>query len=56
VLRKIFGPKREKITEENTTLRSFIICILHQIFLGLSNQSGWDGQGIRHAQGDEKCT
>jgi hypothetical protein len=33
VFRKIFGPKMDKTTkaEENDTMRSFIIYILHQI-------------------------
>jgi hypothetical protein len=31
VLRRIFGPKREKVAEEDCRMRSFITCMLHQI-------------------------
>jgi hypothetical protein len=29
-------------TEENSAVRSFIICTINQILLGRSNQEGWD--------------
>jgi hypothetical protein len=40
VLRKIFGPKRDEVTEngESCTMRNFIICTLPQISLGRSIQ------------------
>jgi hypothetical protein len=28
------GPKKEKVTGENCIMRSFIVCTIHQIFLG----------------------
>ena len=36
VLRRIFGPKREEVTEkrENYTMKSFVICTTHQILFG----------------------
>jgi hypothetical protein len=36
VLRRIFGPKREEVVEprENCLMRSFIICMFHQILPG----------------------
>ena len=45
VTRKTFGPKKEETTEisEKCTMRSFMICTLHQIF-GWSEQIGWQGQ------------
>jgi hypothetical protein len=35
VLRRIFGPKRDKVTgsEENCVMRSLMICTSHTIFL-----------------------
>jgi hypothetical protein len=39
VLRKIFTPKRDEVTEagESCTVRSFIICTHPKILLGRSN-------------------
>jgi hypothetical protein len=36
VLRRIFGPKRDEVTEErkNFVMRSFIICIPHPVLCG----------------------
>jgi len=36
VLRRIFGPKRDKVTErgENYIMRNLMICILHPILFG----------------------
>jgi hypothetical protein len=31
VLREIFGPKREKVTGENSILESFMACTPHQV-------------------------
>jgi hypothetical protein len=31
---RIFGLKREEVTEENYILRTFIICALHKILIG----------------------
>jgi hypothetical protein len=31
VLRRIFGPKREEVTEENYTPRRFMICTYRQV-------------------------
>jgi hypothetical protein len=39
VLRNIFRPK----TGGRVTMTSFLICVSHQIFSGLSNQENWDG-------------
>jgi hypothetical protein len=41
-LKRRFGPKRE----EDCIMRSFIICALHQIFLGYSNQGGLVGRDM----------
>jgi hypothetical protein len=40
VLRGIFGPKRDEVTEEweNCTMESFLVCTHHQILLGRSNE------------------
>jgi hypothetical protein len=40
VLRRIFGPKRNEITEayRSCTMGRFIICTHHQILLGRSNR------------------
>jgi hypothetical protein len=40
VLRRTFGPNRRKRREngEDSKMRSFITCTLHQILLGRSNQ------------------
>jgi hypothetical protein len=40
VLRRIFGPKRDEVTENGVsyTVRNFIICIHPQISLGKSSQ------------------
>jgi hypothetical protein len=37
VLRRIFGPRRDEVTEsgENYMIRSLIICITHSVFLGV---------------------
>jgi hypothetical protein len=41
VLRKIFGPKREKTDRgENCIMMNFTACILHRILLGWLNQGG----------------
>jgi hypothetical protein len=41
VLRRIFGPKRKEVTDgEYCIMRSFIICILHQILIKQTNQEG----------------
>jgi len=32
MLRRIFGPKRDKVTGENYIMRSLNICTVHQIF------------------------
>jgi hypothetical protein len=45
VLKKIFGPKRGKVTGTGEhCMRSFMICTPHQILFGLSNQKELDGQ------------
>jgi hypothetical protein len=48
VLRRIFGPKWDEITEEWRKLHngSFIICTNHPILLGRSNQGERDGRGM----------
>jgi hypothetical protein len=38
VLRRIFGPKKDEVTGECCTMRSFIFCTPPQILLGRSNQ------------------
>jgi hypothetical protein len=41
VLRRIFGPKREKNDRgENCIMMNFITCILHRKMLGRLNQGG----------------
>jgi hypothetical protein len=43
VLRKICGPNtKEQETGENCTVMSFMICAVHQILLGWTNQGWWD--------------
>jgi hypothetical protein len=34
VLKRIYGPMREKVAEEDYTMMGFINCMLHQILLG----------------------
>jgi hypothetical protein len=34
VLRRVFGPKRDKVTEEWRRLRNLMICTHHQILFG----------------------
>jgi len=49
-LRKIFWPKRDKITGEwkDYITRNFVFCTPHQILLGLSNKDEWDRQDMWH--------
>jgi hypothetical protein len=59
VLRRIFGPKRDEVTEngESCTVGSFIICTHHQILLGRSNQGDFGARGMWHSGGSgETCT
>ena len=43
----IFQPKRGEVGENwRILLRSFIICITHQILFELSNQRYWDGRDM----------
>jgi hypothetical protein len=48
VLRRIFGLKRAEVRRDgrNCMMRSSIVCTLHQILLGWSNQGVWDGCGM----------
>jgi len=48
VLRRIFEPKRDKVTGsgENCVMRSLMICTPHQMLFGLSNREEWDGWGM----------
>jgi len=32
----------------NCIMRNFIICTLHKILIGWSNQGGWNGRGMKH--------
>jgi hypothetical protein len=34
VLRRILGPKREEVAEEDYIMRNFITCTIHKILLG----------------------
>jgi hypothetical protein len=47
MLRRIFGPGRDEITEEwkKYIIRSLMIRILHPVFFGLSNKKGRDVAG-----------
>jgi hypothetical protein len=59
VLRRIFGPKRDEVTENggSCTMRNFIICSHPQISLGKSSQGEWGGRGMWYAwERREKCT
>jgi hypothetical protein len=38
--------KDEEMDEENCIMRRLIMCILHQILLGRSNQRKWDAWGM----------
>jgi hypothetical protein len=45
MLRRIFGPEREKMQQEggeNFIMESFIIGSVHQILLKRINDGGWD--------------
>jgi hypothetical protein len=46
VLRKVFQPKRDEVTGsgEDYIMRSFIVCVPHQLLLGRSDHvlDGWD--------------
>jgi hypothetical protein len=57
VLRKIFGPKRDKVRGGGEDcIMSFMICTPHQISFGLINQEQ-DGQDMWHVWGRGKvCT
>jgi len=50
VLRRIFGPKRDKImgNRENSIIRSFMFSTPHQILFGSSNQGEQDGPSMWH--------
>ena len=50
VLRNIFLLKRVEVTRsgENYITRSFMICTVHQISVGWSNQEEWNRQGMQH--------
>jgi hypothetical protein len=59
VLRIVFGPKRDEVTEQWRMLRSGELLNLphHQILLGRSNQGEGQGQGMWHAwERGEECT
>jgi hypothetical protein len=57
VLRRISGPKRDKVTKEWRNFdRSFIICTHPQISLGKSSERERSGMGMWHAwKRREKC-
>jgi hypothetical protein len=40
VLRRIFGPKRDEVAEEDYIMRIFITCTIHQILLRKPSQGG----------------
>jgi hypothetical protein len=49
VLRRIFGPKRDEVTENGGSckMRNFIICTHPQISLGKSRRMRWAGHVAR---------
>jgi hypothetical protein len=57
VRRSIFGPEinDEVVTGVNCTMRSFTICILKQLLLGLQNQVGQEEWGMQHIWAEKKC-
>jgi hypothetical protein len=58
VPRKIFGLKRDEITEEWRRLHKgeFTVCTYHQILFGESNQEEWYGRACSTYSVEEKCT
>jgi len=56
MLRKIFEPKRNKITGtgEDCITWSLMICIPRQILFGLSYQQKLDAQGMWHVWSEEE--
>jgi hypothetical protein len=58
VPRKIFGPKRDEITEEWRRLHNgnFKVCTYHQILFGGSNQEDCYGRACSKCGLEEKCT
>jgi len=56
VLRRIFGPKGDKVTGKwrNRIMRSLLICIPGQILFGLSNREEWDGRAC-NSYGVRSC-
>jgi hypothetical protein len=48
VLRRIFGPKRKKVTGRwrflDLQMRTFVIVTIPQVLLGKSNEEGWNGR------------
>jgi len=58
VLRRIFvlRQRTQQKCTENCIMTSFIICTLHIILLGWSNQEGWHGQTSSAHGWSEKCT
>ena len=47
MLRRIFWPKRDEVTEEeNYVMRSLVICTADQVLCGWLNRQELDGQGM----------
>jgi hypothetical protein len=44
MLRKLFRPKRDKVTRKRERVR--MICAAHQVPFGRSNQEGGEGRGM----------
>jgi hypothetical protein len=57
VLRKIFGPKRDKVAREWRRLykRSFMLCTPHKVSFVRPNQEECDGWGMWQVWGQERC-
>jgi hypothetical protein len=54
VMSRIFGPKKEEVNVRcsNYIMRNFVICILHKILLGYSDQGGMIWTGLVVSMGE----
>jgi hypothetical protein len=55
-MRKIFGPKRDEVRGigGDGVVRSFVICSVHQVIIGNSDQQGQNGLGIGTYWGERR--
>ena len=55
VLRRIFGPKRDEVTNgEDYIMRNLKFCTPHPILCGWQNREKWDGRACSKHGGEEK--